>query len=277
MTTIESLKQERKRIRGGKGKRGRSPRSFYPKTAESFYRRRLLDMVRFLIRTTEEVLVSRIPILENEVSQSRGDSVRLDVLTPGDINDVVGQIILEFDKRYPQRNREELIEEVSSKTIGFNQKQVEKQVGHFIGRDFVFGAEPYLNQEVLLFQAFNVNLINSIPDEFKTRLSSSLLSQLQAGASARDIIKNIRKTYPISENKARRIAFDQIGKFNGAIDKTRFEQMGVEKYKWNTQEDGRVRESHRALNGKIRTWDQSPIPGEEINCRCYATAVFEDD
>lgn len=275
MTPIEALKQEREALRGGKRKRGRPPRPFYPKPAESFYERRLREMINYLIQLSEDILVSRVPVLQNEVKATRGDSVKNDVLTPQQISGIMGQIVIEFNRRYSQRTIEQLVQETASKTIAFNRQQAEKQVGSFIGREFTFGVEPYLTQENLLFQAFNVNLIQSIPDQFKTRLTNELLSSLQAGRPAGEIIKQIRNTYPVTQNRARLIAYDQIGKFNGALDKTRFEQLGVEKYVWNTQEDGRVRPAHAALNGKVRSWEQSPIPGEEINCRCFATAYFE--
>jgi SPP1 gp7 family putative phage head morphogenesis protein len=103
-----------------------------------------------------------------------------------------------------------------------------------------------------------------------------MLSQLQAGAPAREIISNIRETYPVTMNRARLIAFDQIGKFNGAIDKVRFENLGVEKYRWRTQGDLRVRPEHEELEGEVRSWDDSPIPGQEIRCRCWAEPVLDD-
>jgi SPP1 gp7 family putative phage head morphogenesis protein len=48
------------------------------------------------------------------------------------------------------------------------------------------------------------------------------------------------------------------------------QELGLNTYRWRTQRDNRVRPTHRALEGTIRTWDQSPLPGEEQNCRCWA-------
>ncbi|MCC7305332.1 MAG: hypothetical protein IT558_03625 [Alphaproteobacteria bacterium] len=42
---------------------------------------------------------------------------------------------------------------------------------------------------------------------------------------------------------------------------------------WRTVGDNRVRESHRDLEGTIRSWQDDPDPGEEINCRCWAEPV----
>jgi hypothetical protein len=44
-------------------------------------------------------------------------------------------------------------------------------------------------------------------------------------------------------------------------------------YIWRTVEDEKVRSSHAELNRTIRDWRDSPDPGEEYNCRCWAEPV----
>ena len=43
-----------------------------------------------------------------------------------------------------------------------------------------------------------------------------------------------------------------------------------EKYVWVTVCDNKVRPEHEALDGEIRTWYDTPHPGEEDGCRCHA-------
>lgn len=43
----------------------------------------------------------------------------------------------------------------------------------------------------------------------------------------------------------------------------------IEKYKWNTQLDNRVRDTHKTRESKIYSINDSPVPGQEIGCRCY--------
>lgn len=45
------------------------------------------------------------------------------------------------------------------------------------------------------------------------------------------------------------------------------------KYIWRTAGDDRVRGSHAVLNGTVRDLSDSPDPGEEFNCRCWAEPV----
>lgn len=46
-----------------------------------------------------------------------------------------------------------------------------------------------------------------------------------------------------------------------------------EKYVWVTVGDDKVRPEHEVLDGKIRTWYDTPHPGEEYGCRCHAESV----
>lgn len=45
------------------------------------------------------------------------------------------------------------------------------------------------------------------------------------------------------------------------------------KYIWRTVGDENVRSSHADLNGTIRDWNDTPIPGQEVNCRCWAELI----
>jgi uncharacterized protein with gpF-like domain len=73
-------------------------------------------------------------------------------------------------------------------------------------------------------------------------------------------------------------------------------ELGVSKYIWRTSRDERVRESHRAMEGRTAVWDDPAVylddegdrhprsgiggvelhPGEDFQCRCFAEPVLED-
>lgn len=46
-----------------------------------------------------------------------------------------------------------------------------------------------------------------------------------------------------------------------------------ETYVWVTVGDDKVRPEHEVLDGKIRTWYDTPRPKEEYGCRCHAESV----
>lgn len=46
-----------------------------------------------------------------------------------------------------------------------------------------------------------------------------------------------------------------------------------EKYVWVTVGDDKVRPEHEILDGEVRTWYDTPHPGEEHGCRCHAENI----
>jgi SPP1 gp7 family putative phage head morphogenesis protein len=84
----------------------------------------------------------------------------------------------------------------------------------------------------------------------------------------------------VNEKRAILIATDQVGKLNSQL--VQLEQMsqGVEKYKWQTMEDSRVRKQHQSYNQKDFSWSEPPDgghPGWAIRCRCVAIPLYDTD
>ena len=90
--------------------------------------------------------------------------------------------------------------------------------------------------------------------------------------------------------KARAVA--SVANLFGDLSRLQQKDAGCKKYTWRTQRDSRVRSCHRALDGKIFSWDNPPMmwretahgvvytgdrcnPGEDWGCRCIAIPVFE--
>ena len=95
--------------------------------------------------------------------------------------------------------------------------------------------------------------------------------------------------YMIDERRIKRIAYDQTGKLNEAINRINQEQAGIEFFEWWGVDDARERPQHKILNGKIFKWNDKqerlPIidtkgtrgyPGEAVYCRCQALAYYVD-
>ena len=56
-------------------------------------------------------------------------------------------------------------------------------------------------------------------------------------------------------------------------------EMGVERYRWSTSGDERVRPTHQSNSGRVFRWDSPPAdtghPGSDVMCRCGAEALFD--
>ena len=88
---------------------------------------------------------------------------------------------------------------------------------------------------------------------------------------------------------ARLIARTEVCKTQAALTQARAEQLDIRWYVWRTEEDERVRDSHRNMNDVLVAWSNPPSPealiGEKSvgsyhagciwNCRCYAEPLVE--
>src|SRR6185436_18478971 len=92
--------------------------------------------------------------------------------------------------------------------------------------------------------------------------------------------KDIEERYGVSESKAKMLARDQVGKFNGELTRVRQGRLGVKSFIWRTSQDERVRDSHEEKEGETYEWENPPvdtgIPGADYQCRCTAEPVIED-
>ncbi len=117
----------------------------------------------------------------------------------------------------------------------------------------------------------------------------NLRQQVQAmtfsGRQTRDIIELIQNNYGVSQRKAKFLAHQETSLLLSKFRQTRYQDAGIQKYRWSTSHDERVRRDHKVLNGTIQTWDQPPVtdrntgkrnhPGEDWGCRCVAVAIVE--
>lgn len=93
-------------------------------------------------------------------------------------------------------------------------------------------------------------------------------------------IQGLADGYP--EYAARRIARTEVARTQSQLVQAQAQSIGVNQYVWQTVEDEAVRESHRAMNGKICSFDDPPEvepgkffhPGCIYNCRCVAMPLL---
>jgi SPP1 gp7 family putative phage head morphogenesis protein len=119
----------------------------------------------------------------------------------------------------------------------------------------------------------------------REELTARLLAQwktkgVPSHIPTRRIKRNGEPVFVTIENHAALIARDQISKLNGQLNKARQEAAGITSFVWETRMDSRVRPAHAALQGRTFKWADGAnglIPGQPINCRCWARAVVDRD
>jgi hypothetical protein len=83
-------------------------------------------------------------------------------------------------------------------------------------------------------------------------------------------LKAFQKDYGLSATGTAKPNDETVRAINKQASKTPEGQ-----YVWRTVEDEKVRNSHAEFNRTVRDWNDDPDPGEEFNCRCWASSVDE--
>lgn len=127
----------------------------------------------------------------------------------------------------------------------------------------------------------NAGLIKSVDEDFFNKVTEEVLAAVSEGKGTDTLAKAIQDRTGAAESRAAFIARDQIAKLNGKVVQARQQGLGVKRYRWRTVGDERVRDTHRAHDGKIFLWSEPPPgtghPGHDFNCRCFAEPIFDDE
>lgn len=139
----------------------------------------------------------------------------------------------------------------------------------------------------------NAEIIKSMPLDIARQVTNYISDETIRGRRAEDIADDIRAKFPgMTRNKAALIARTETSKTSTALTQARSESVDIQAYIWRTSEDGRVRSSHRHMDGVIVFWSDPPSPealigekstlgryhaGEAPNCRCYPQPVVNLD
>lgn len=171
-----------------------------------------------------------------------------------------------------------------------------------------FPSQDNKNQILQTWTDNFVNLCKSTNEEMRKKVAGVVSDGVLSGRNLREMIKEVQNTCKdFSRNKAELIATTEVGKLNSAIARNQSESAGIEYYEWSAAMDGRTRESHAVMDGKICKWGDEKhywewvegkdgkrelkqrdrpasaykgAPGTDFRCRCVALPYvpeYEDD
>lgn len=153
-----------------------------------------------------------------------------------------------------------------------------------------------------------VNLCKSANEEIRKKVASKVSDGVLSGKNIREVRDDVRNMCAsFTSTKADLIAVTEVGKLNSAIERCQCEDAGIDYYEWSAAMDGRTRESHALMDGKICKWGDDDhywewetgedgkrtlvrknrtekmyhgAPGTDFRCRCVALPYvpeYEDD
>lgn len=242
---------------------------------------------RQYMRLFKESIEEEIPALKEQIMIERGtyraDGISDVMALLEKVLDRIQKRFTEKEKNYGLRSKLEYLANMTRKlTVREWKKTVDRTLGINIMEDYYMG--EFFQTAIDRWVDENVSLIRAIPAETLGDMRTIVKEGFLNGKSATYVMEGIQRKYKVERNHARLLARDQIGKLNAAVTKAQQQDAGIEEYIWNDCGDGRVRDSHRELNGRRFRWDNPPVvdhktgrrchPGEDYQCRCRAKAVF---
>lgn len=140
----------------------------------------------------------------------------------------------------------------------------------------------------------NADLIVTAPDFIARELTKLVSREAQEGLRPEAIMEDVLRVWPSYTRKhAMLIARTESSKASTALTQVRCDVAKIDWYVWRTEEDVRVRDSHKVMDRVLVNWSDPPSPeqlagekylygnyhaGNIFNCRCYPEPLirFED-
>lgn len=156
-----------------------------------------------------------------------------------------------------------------SKTAQFNDDKYATPTMRLLG---IGNASAGIERSIVRgWVAENVGLITNMNAEQVGKFETLFLRALRDGSRSRQIQNDVSAILRGSEQRARLIARDQIGKLNGQLDRQKQTSAGLDSYIWRGALDERERKKHVEREGKRYYWARPPEdghPGQPVQCRC---------
>jgi SPP1 gp7 family putative phage head morphogenesis protein len=188
------------------------------------------------------------------------------------------------------RNAEKIIDKFINLATRNAKRSITKSMRQLYGDDFAVNWNGKDIDDILrLIIRRNVGLIENTTLQTLNNIENIVYDGVTTGQTWGTVAKDLSTQKHISSDRIKRIARDQTGKANEALNEAAQLSAGIEFFEWRTAEDERVSTGyggHKQLDGKIYKWgdvEHYPIidsyghrglPHERVNCRCTALAVI---
>lgn len=139
----------------------------------------------------------------------------------------------------------------------------------------------------------NAEMVRQVPLEAARETLREIYRLEQMGVRPKAIARAWRERFPQhTRARAMMIARTESMKASSALLRAQASSLGLNWYEWETSHDGRVRPSHRLMNGVLVRYDDPPLPemlmgkrtslfpghaGEFPNCRCTQIVVLSPE
>ncbi len=263
-----------RRMIGQARPRRRLPRQVVPRAIERAYAALLRDVVGD-VRTILQPLIDALPSLLSEAETAKRFD---DAAATRRFNALMERARHQLRAQMSPVRLEQVTERFGRRIADFQRIQFGRQVKAGLGIDLL-GSDRKIRALVDGFVRENVALITNIPERLAGQVEQTISRGMTRGLGVRELGKSLEKHFEGEEDRAARIARDQVLTLYGQVNSSRQQELGLTHFVWRTVGDDAVRDEHRERDGETYSWSDPPdgeIPGEPINCRCYAEPVMSD-
>lgn len=246
---------------------------YYPKPEEIKYRNELLKFVK----TIEQGLNTYIMPVVKAMS-GRFDDIRHD-----DFVDELEQAlenVRNFIKPYEVLLINRLIS--IARSLGnyttkqvFNslQNNVEVGLNNLAVDIFAARVSLVLEERYKVFALENAMLIRSIEEQLLSSVAVIVMESYKSGTGTEDIADQIYYRVNVSENRAKLIARDQIGKLHSKIIQDEAASLNIDYYVFSDSDDEQTRTSHHAMHNKICKFDDPTVYKDSLQDKQWKKEV----
>lgn len=244
------------------------------------------NFIKYMVKTASKRFETKVLKAMNKTTVDKFQDAQ-----EGNYARIFEKLVKDFKKSINEQFSESRIKKYIKKLYGKTDKMNDKAFYHAVqskvGVDVksIIGTDG-LNSFVNAKSLETIGQIVKLKNEMVENLSQNTLRLMSAGKNLETLYEEVTNTKQKNLNKSEIVSRNELKAFNTQLNNKRAENLGVKKAVWNTVGDERSRPCHVKRDGMefdiekglYHSCDGLTIkPGEEINCRCFATYVVEFD
>lgn len=223
-------------------------------------------------------------------------------LSPADLPDQISHAVGVADSRF-QRMMKQVdakLDSLAEYQIRYSKKlerqfnltldHVDQDVKESMRKKLVVGPDLDDKGRQLIAQEYTTNMelyIQKFASEEVIKLRQDIQQAAYSGNRYESLIETIQQSYGVSARKAKFLARQETSIMMSTFKEARYRAAGSTKYIWKTvvgSPNHPVRPMHKALDGKVISWDSPPITapngarnhaGRDFGCRCSSRPVID--
>lgn len=244
------------------------------------------NFIKFMVKTSTKRFETKVL---NAMNKSTVDKFQ-DAQT-GNYAKIFNKLVKQFERsinqQFSSKRIQDYIKKLYKRTDKMNDKAFYHAVQSKVGVDAksIIGTDG-LNSFVNAKSLETIGQVVKLKNDMLQNLSQNTLRLMSAGKNLETLYEEVTNTKQKNLKKSELVSRNELKAFNTQLNNKRASNLGIQKAVWNTVGDERSRPCHVKRDGLefdiekglYHSCDGEWLkPGEEINCRCFATYVVEFD